>query len=122
MNNKINLRTAVTASYSEIMTPVELFQNQILRPILKLQNDLCVTLFMHYAKRQTPDFETLSKGKKSDFIENSLQKDIGLKNNFIGIVVGMLTQDELEVYLSEMKEFNRRIITMMTKRLQSHIA
>lgn len=121
MNNKINLRTPVTASYSEIITPVELFQNQILRPILKLQNDLCLTLFMNYAKRQTPDFETLSKAKKSDFIENSLQKDIGLKNNFIGIVVGMLTQDELEVYLSEMKELNRRIITMMIKRLQSHI-
>ncbi len=121
MNNKINLRTAVTVSYSEIMTPVELFQNQILRPILKLQNDLCLTLFMNYAKRQKPDFETLSKEKKSVFIENSLQKDIGLKNNFIGIVVGMLTQDELEIYLSEMKELNRRIITMMIKRLQSHI-
>jgi hypothetical protein len=122
MTTKIDLRTPIATSSSEITTPSELFQNQTLRPILKLQNNLCLTLFLHYAKRQKTDFDNFSMEKKKTFIQNSLQKDIGIKNNFIGIIVGMFTEEELEIYISDIKELNRRIITMLIERLQSHIS
>jgi hypothetical protein len=121
MNTKIDLRTLLTTTNSEATTPAETFQNQTLRPVLKLQNDLYLTLFMHYATRQKTDFETLSIGSKKTFLQQSLQKDVGMKNIFIGMTIGMFTKEEMEIYVSNSRELNRRIITMLIERLQSQI-
>ena len=88
---------------------------------MKSQNDLYVTLFHAYAIRQKTDLDTLSKDKKRIFTEQSLQKDTALKNTFIGITVGMLTAEELENYILESKEYNRRIITMLIERIKSQL-
>lgn len=121
MINKIDLRESLQIPMLETSTAEETFQNQILRPILKLQNDLYWLLFTNYAVRQNADFNTLSVAKKSNFIEQSLQKDSVLKNTFIGMTIGMFTLQELEFYNSESKAFNKRIITMLTERLKSQI-
>ena len=121
MTTKINLRESFNLPNSETTTPTEIFQNQTLRPILKLQNDLYISLFTNYAIRQNSDFNALSSAKKAVMIEQSLQKDNVLKNTFIGITIGMLTDEEMEVYISDSKEFNKRIITMLIKRLNSQI-
>ncbi|KUJ52554.1 hypothetical protein [Chryseobacterium sp. JAH] len=121
MTTKINLRESFNLPNSETTTPAEIFQNQTLRPILKLQNDLYISLFTNYAIRQNSDFNALSSAKKAVMIEQSLQKDNVLKNTFIGITIGMLTDEEMEVYISDSKEFNKRIITMLIKRLNSQI-
>jgi len=104
----------------ETSSPIEQFQNQTVRPILKLQNEIYSVLFSTYATRQKADYDSLSGAKKRTFIEQSLQKDSVLKNNFIGITIGMFTPDELEKYSLESKEYNRRIITMLIERLKSH--
>lgn len=122
MITKINLRESLNLPNSETTTPTEIFQNQTLRPILKLQNDLYLSLFNNYALRQKADFNTLSVSKKQIFIEQSLQKDAVLKNTFIGMTIGMFTLQELEVYQSDSKVFNKRIITMLIERLKSQIA
>ena len=121
MNTKIDLRTPLITTNSEATTASETFQNQTLRPVLKLQNDLYLTLFMHYATRQKTDFETLSIGSKKTFLQQSLQKDVGMKNIFIGMTIGMFTKEEMEIYVSDSRELNRRIITMLIERLQSQI-
>ena len=120
MTTKLDLRPTVDFPISEESTEVENFQNQTLRPILKLQNDLYVALFESYAMRQKSDYETLSGAKKRTFIEQSLQKDMVLKNTFIGITIGLFTIDEIAVYATQSKDYNRRIITMLIERLKSH--
>ena len=121
MNTKIDLRTPLIPTNSDATTPSETFQNETLRPVLKLQNDLYLTLFMHYATRQKTDFETLSIANKKTFLQQSLQKDVGMKNIFIGMTIGMFTKEEMEIYVSDSRELNRRIITMLIERLQSQI-
>lgn len=121
MSTKIDLRESLNLPNSETTTPAEIFQNQTLRPILKLQNDLYLSLFTNYALRQKSDFNSLSSFKKQTFIEHSLQKDAVLKNTFIGMTIGMFTLEELEVYQSDSKVFNKRIITMLIERLKSQI-
>ena len=120
MINKLDLRPTLDIPISEESTEVENFQNQTLRPILKLQNDLYATLFEGYATRQKSDYETLSGAKKRTFIEQSLQKDMVLKNTFIGITIGLFTIEEIAVYATQSKDYNRRIITMLIERLKSH--
>ena len=119
MINKLDLRPTLDIPISEESTEVENFQNQTLRPILKLQNDLYVALFESYAMRQKSDYETLSGAKKRTFIEQSLQKDMVLKNTFIGITIGLFTIEEIAVYATQSKDYNRRIITMLIERLKS---
>lgn len=120
MTTKLDLRPTLDFPISEESTEVENFQNQTLRPILKLQNDLYLALFESYATRQKPDYETLSGAKKRTFIEQSLQKDMVLKNTFIGITIGLFTTEEIAVYVTQSKDYNRRIITMLIERLKSH--
>ena len=121
MTTKIDLRESLNLPNSETTTPAEIFQNQTLRPVLKLQNDLFLSLFTNYALRQKSDFPTLSSFKKQMFIEQSLQKDAVLKNTFIGMTIAMFTLEELEVYQSDSKVFNKRIITMLIERLKSQM-
>jgi hypothetical protein len=119
MTTKLDLRESLNIPISETSTSEEKFQNQTLRPILKLQNELYISLFINYTIRQNADFNTLTTAKKNIFIEQSLQKDFVLKNTFIGITIGMFTLKEMEIYNSETKLFNKRIITMLIERLKS---
>ncbi|WP_175623049.1 glyoxalase [Chryseobacterium schmidteae] len=121
MITKLDLRESLNITNSEATTETEIFQNQTLRPILKLQNDLYLSLFISYALRQKADFSSLSVSKKQIFIEQSIQKDAVLKSTFIGITIGMFTLEELKIYESESKAFNKRIITMIIERLKSQI-
>jgi hypothetical protein len=121
MITKLDLRESLNITNSETTTEIEIFQNKTLRPILKLQDDLYFSLFTNYALRQKADFNSLSISKKQIFIEQSIQKDAVLKNTFIGITIGMFTLEELKIYESESKVFNKRIITMLIERLKSQI-
>lgn len=118
---KTDLRESLNIPISETSTSEEKFQNQTLRPVLKLQNELYISLFNSYAVRQNADFNSLTSAKKNVFIEQSLQKDLVLKNIFIGMTIGMFTLEEMEIYNSETKVFNKRIITMLIERLKSQI-
>ena len=80
-----------------------------------------ISMFTNYALRQKADFGSLSVSKKQIFIEQSVQKDAVLKNTFIGMTIGMFTLEEMEVYQSDSKVFNKRIITILIERLKSQI-
>ncbi len=119
MTNKLDLRESLEIPILEATTPLEEFQNQTLRPILKLQNEIYLNLFASYATRQNADYDSLTGSKKRTFIELSLQKDSVLKNTFIGITIGMFTTQELETYLMDSKSYNKRIITMLIERIKN---
>ncbi|MCX8523965.1 glyoxalase [Chryseobacterium formosus] len=121
MTTKLDLRESLNITISETSTSEEKFQNQTLRPVLKLQNELYISLFTNYAIRQNADFNSLTSAKKNIFIEQSLQKDLVLKNTFIGMTIGMFTLKEMEIYNSDNKVFNKRIITMLIERLKNEI-
>lgn len=121
MKNKLDLRTELDIPAFESTTAVEKFQNETLRPVLKLQNEVFLAVFENYAINLNSNFETVSTEKKWKFIEQSIQKDVALKNIFLGITIGMFSKEELEVYLIDTKTYNKRILTMLVERLRSQI-
>ena len=121
MSDKLDLRESLEIPKLENSTDAENFQNETLRPILKLQNDFFKSVFVNYALRQKVDFDTLSKQKKALFIDTSVQKDSVLKNTFIGMTIGMFTLVELEAYYLDTKAYNKRIITMLIERIRSQM-
>lgn len=121
MTKRVDLRETLEITISEGSTEVEKFQNQTLRPVLKLQNELYLALFKTYSERQKVDVISLKPEKKRIFIEQSLQKDSVLKNTMIGMTIGMFSVEELERYSFESKDYNKRIITMLIERIKSQM-
>lgn len=99
----------------------EYFQNQILRPILKLQNDLYIELFKNYILKSKSNFETFTIDKKCQFIEISIQKDTKFRNLLIGIVIGLFSIDEYLLYVKNTSSLNKRIITMLIERFKNQL-
>ena len=99
----------------------EYFQNQILRPILKLQNDLFIEIFKNYILKSKANFESFTLDKKMQFIENSIQNDMKFRSLLIGIVVGLFTIDDYILYSQNASALNKRIATMLIERLKSQI-
>lgn len=99
----------------------EFFQNETLRPILKLQNDLFVEVFRNYIAKSKIDFHHFSMEKKLQFVENSIQRDIKFRNSLKGIVIGLFTVEEYSRYIQNSSDLNKRMMSLLIERLKSQI-
>lgn len=99
----------------------ELFQNEVLRPILKLQNHLFVASFNNYILKNKIDFYTHTIEKKATILENVIQKDIKFRNLLKGMVIGLFTLEEYTLYIKNSSNLNKRIMFMLTERLKNQI-
>ena len=99
----------------------ELFQNQILRPILKLQNELFIEQFKNYIVKNKAQFSQFTVDKKLDYIENSILNDNKFRNLLIGTTIGLLQIEEYKLYSKNASALNKRIITMLIERLKSQV-
>ena len=103
------------------MSSQEFFQNNILRPILKLQNDLIVALFRHYVEKHKGVFYELSPERKMDYIESAIHKDMKFRNILKGLVLGQFTLEEYRAYSADSSAINKRILSMIKERLKSQV-
>jgi hypothetical protein len=99
----------------------ELFQNQVLRPILKLQNDLFVASFNNHLGKNRIDFNAFSVEKKLTTIENAIQKDIKFRNALKGMIIALFTIDEYAQYIKNSSSLNKRMMGMLIERLKSQV-
>ena len=83
-NNLLQLRPLIpTITQANVTTLAEQFQNQTLRPILKMQNDLFVAIFQQYTIQRKNVFPTLSPSKKMEYIEQSIRKDLKFRSSYL---------------------------------------
>ncbi|HCQ13006.1 glyoxalase [Flavobacterium sp.] len=120
-NAIIELRGGTIGSVNEQSSAEESFQNKTLRPILKFQNDLFIEVFTNYAVKQKGVFFTLSPEKKMAYIENTIQRDIKLRNSLKGMVIGLFTTDEYVEYIKNSSNLNKRMMNMLIERLKSQV-
>ena len=106
--------------YSQI-SEEELFQNQTLRPILKLQNELYLELFKYYSIKNKALFSQFSVEKKLYYIENTILNDNKFRNLLIGTTIGLMQIEEYKLYTKNASALNKRIITMLIERLKSQV-
>ncbi|MBF4505152.1 glyoxalase [Flavobacterium sp. JLP] len=99
----------------------ELFQNQTIRPILKLQNDLFIAVFINYVNKNKADFYSYTVEKKIQTIENSIQKDIKFRNSLKGIIMALFTIEEYETYIQNSSSLNKRMMNLLVDRLKSQV-
>ncbi|WP_162128214.1 glyoxalase [Flavobacterium phycosphaerae] len=120
-NHVLELRGEALGTISHQSSLEEVFQNKTLRPILKIQNDLFVAVFINYAIKQKNVFFSLTPEKKMTYIENVIQRDIKFRNSLKGIVIGLFTVDEYNEYIQNSSNLNKRMMNMLIERLKSQI-
>ena len=99
---------------------IEKIQNEVIRPIIKMQNNLLVILFKDYIEQKKIKFTNFSGEKQKEIIKTSLTKDVNFKNILLGCVIGHFTDKELFFYINNTSELKRRIIQIIKQRLQDN--
>ena len=99
----------------------EFFQNETLRPIMKLQNDLLLAFFQNYILKSKVNFSQFSSEKKLNFIENAIKKDIKFRNSLKGMVIGFFTLEEYNRYIVNSTALSKRITNLLVERICSQI-
>ena len=100
---------------------VEVFQNNVLRPILKFQNDLLLQIFIDYANQYKGVFFKLSDHEKLSYIQQALSTNQRLRSLILGTIVGLFAVEDFGFYKLNSSALNKRIITMTIQRLQSQL-
>jgi hypothetical protein len=113
----VALRPIIDTIRTTDVSPIEQFQNDCLRPILKMQHDVLMALM-----KSQPNFEEMlhSKGSRLQFqdrVRTFIVKQPSLKHLLIGMVLGMLTVDEMKIYIKHATDFNKRISGMICQRI-----
>jgi len=121
-NHKHSIRPTIeNISNIENKSQEERFQNEVLRPIIKLQHDLIVVFFENHTLHKKLIFSDLSALKKSDLIVSIFNKDSQFKIELRGLIIGHFTVEEFTIYQNMSSEINKRIYTMIKERLLSTI-
>jgi hypothetical protein len=103
----------------EAESDFEKFQNEVLRPILKLQNDLLLEVFKTYCTKRKGTFNKFSEKEKSVYIDQAVRKDMKFKHYLEGIITGMFTLEEYLKFMENEEELTKRMINLLVQRLQS---
>lgn len=101
--------------------PVERFQHETLRSVLKLLNPTILRLVAARLRRYGVDFGGMDRAEQRDRLRNLVKEDGRLKQTLLGMVVGHLTGDELDVYLAHEAEVRRRCVPMLLARVQDQV-
>jgi len=110
-----------SATINDNMSADERFQNLVLRPVIKLQNDLLIEVFRNYIVKHKSVFYGLTLEKRIDYIENAIQKDMKFRNSLKGMIIGQFTVEEYLIYIENSSALNKRMMNIVKERLLSHI-
>lgn len=110
-----------TAKFLPNMTSEEFFQNKVLRPIIKFQNDLFIEVFKNYIRKNKNKFYELKVDNRLLYIEHSIQKDIKFRNSLKGIILGQFTVEEYKEYAKNSSSLNKRMMNLVIKRLKDQV-
>ncbi|UPT70523.1 MAG: glyoxalase [Flavobacterium sp. JAD_PAG50586_2] len=120
-NNVLELRGETLGAITNQSSAEEIFQNRTLRPILKLQNDLFIQVFINYAVKQKNVFFSLTPERKMAYIENVVHRDIKFRNSLKGMIIAFFTLEEYAEYIQISSNLNKRMMNMLIERLKSQL-
>jgi hypothetical protein len=120
-NDIIKIRPVLNLKKSSQITDEESFQNDTLRPIIKLQSPVLIETYRNYIIKHKNVFYELSNEKKLDYIENSINKNQKFRNLLKGMIIGLFTIEEYHIYKKNSSSLNKRIMNIILKRLQDNL-
>lgn len=116
----VNLRPVINSINAEFsISEHEKFQNEVIRPIIKFQNNLIVKIFKNYTHKKKINLKSLSAKNKLEKITSILKNDRILIFELKCIIIAFFTTTEYEKYTSMKPEINKRLIQIIRERIIS---
>ena len=123
MKSRDLLRPVIPSIKKELASsPEEAFQNETVRPVVKMLHELLITYFLEHIKLKNVDLSDMSIPQKQSFIMGIFQKDLVLRNKTKGMIIGQFEFDEFNTYLTMQKDINKRIISIVQERVINTLA
>ena len=121
-NDKVSIRPIIKKINSiENKSQEERFQNEVLRPIIKMQHDLLLLFFQQHTLKKKVFFAELSDLKKKTLIAEIFKNDSQFKIELRGLIIGHFTTEEFLAYLEIRADSNKRIVSMIEERILSTV-
>ncbi len=118
--SKVDIRPVIKhITDIENKRPEEKFQNETLRPILKMQHALLRAVFNENAAKNKVDVGALNSEKRVELVTRTFKQDHMFKTEVRGLIIGHFTMEEYVTYAGMKTEINRRILTMSAERVLS---
>lgn len=111
-----NIRPIINVDNSK-STDLETFQTNTLRPILKFQNDLILTIINQHLAENKIVVKNLTDNKKTERIHEIVKGNLQLKQLFTGITIALFTEEEITFYHENKREVVKRTITLLLERI-----
>jgi hypothetical protein len=108
-----NIKIEIHSEYSDD----EIFQNKVLRPILKFQHELICFIFTKAPSVLKKSFEQKSDDQKRNIIVDTIKSDHKLKSQIVDSITSLMTLEELAQFHANKSEYHKRIISMAAQRL-----
>ena len=116
--NLLSIRPIIaSAKIYDAMRAEELFQNKTLRPIIKMQHDLLISVFSNYISKHKNVFYELSLEKQLGYMDNAIHKDTKFRNSVKGMIIGQFTVEEYTLYIENSSALNKRMMNIVKERL-----
>jgi hypothetical protein len=113
--------TISSAKLYDTMSAEERFQNETLRPIIKLQHDLFIVVFKNYIAKRKNVFYELTLPKRLAYIEHAIHKDMKFRNSLKGMIIGQFTVEEYALYIQNSSALNKRMMNIVRERLVNSV-
>ena len=101
---------------------IEKFQNEVIRPVIKMQHELLISSLKNYLQKRKVDFSVLPDKKKRSKISSIYKTDNNYKNMTLGFVIGQFSMDEFKFYADNSSEINKRILQITSQRIKDSIS
>lgn len=102
-------------------TPAD-FLHHTLRPLLKLQNELLLTVVADFVRDHHIALAAASTTEQERLLAELLTRNTKLRYTVIGVMCGLFTSAELAHYRQHRSELNRRLLELATRRVQDQAA
>lgn len=118
----ISIRPKLVLPQNKDQSLIEKFQNAVLRPILKFQHHPILFRFYKDSLTLKSGFHEMNASAKTDYILLRLKSDSLIQKEYIGMIVGLMADEELAIYWEFKKEMDKRIVSMISQRIISDLA
>lgn len=100
---------------------VELFQNKVLRPIIKLQHELIMCCFSNFISQNKVLLNEYNEEKKKFYLQKLFKTNTVLKTELRSLIIGLFTLEEYKHFLSIKPMVIKRINTIIQNRITSNL-
>ncbi|WP_109831584.1 glyoxalase [Reichenbachiella versicolor] len=110
-----------TIDFQSAVSKEEKFQNETLRPVIKMKHDLLMHYMRNYLKTKKVDFREFSEEKRIKYISTAFGKDAKLNSEIRGMIMGNFTEEEFKNLNELGNNFRKRIIQIVKERVLTNL-